>query len=296
VREKKLSTIHRSTDRHWVGDGFPVTTVFSYHTRGLQISPFLMMDYAGPAEFPPAQKRRGVGWHPHRGFETVTIAYQGEVEHRDTSGNGGKIGPGDVQWMTAAGGLLHEEMHSEAFTRSGGTFEVVQLWVNLPARDKLSPPHYQAITGDKIPSVSLGADGSQARIIAGELMGVRGPAATFTPVNLWDLRLKAGSSAELQIPDGFTALVFVLTGAIQDAGGETIKLTELAAFAPEGDSVVLRALNDSKILVMSGEPIQEPIAGYGPFVMNTETEIRQALKDFNPAHMAELIARAESRD
>jgi redox-sensitive bicupin YhaK (pirin superfamily) len=292
---KKLQTIHRSTDKHWVGDGFPVTTVFSYHTRGLEVSPFLLMDYAGPAEFPPANKRRGVGWHPHRGFETVTIAYQGEVEHRDTSGNGGKIGPGDVQWMTAAGGLLHEEMHSEDFTQKGGTFEVIQLWVNLPAKDKMSPPHYQAITDAMIPSVALGPDGGRARIISGELLGTRGPAATFTPVNLWDLRLKAGNSTELKIPSGFTALAFVLNGIIRVNDDETVGATQLASFERDGESIKLTAMGDSKVLVMSGEPISEPIAGYGPFVMNTENEIRQALKDFNSAHMAELIARAEDR-
>jgi redox-sensitive bicupin YhaK (pirin superfamily) len=292
---RKLETIHRSTDRHWVGDGFPVATVFSYHTRGLEVSPFLLMDYAGPAEFAPATKRRGVGWHPHRGFETVTIAYQGEVEHRDTSGNGGKIGPGDVQWMTAAGGLLHEEMHSQAFTEKGGTFEVVQLWVNLPARDKMSAPHYQAITDAMIPTVQLGSDGSFARIISGELRGTRGPAATFTPVNLWDIRLQQGSQTELPVPAGFTALLFVLNGSVQVNGAESVERTELASFNRDGETISLRANTDSKLLLMSGQPIDEPIAGYGPFVMNTEGEIRQALKDFNSAHMAELIAGAEAR-
>jgi redox-sensitive bicupin YhaK (pirin superfamily) len=254
-----------------------------------------MMDYAGPAEFPPAARRRGVGWHPHRGFETVTIAYQGEVEHRDTSGNVGKIGPGDVQWMTAAGGLLHEEMHSQAFTEKGGTFEMVQLWVNLPAKDKMSTPHYQALTSRMIPSVPLGGDGSHARIIAGELNGVRGPAKTFTPVSLWDIRLQEGSGTELAIPDGHTALLFVLSGAVQANGGESVDGTQLAAFSREGESVALRATQSSKILVMSGQPIAESIAGYGPFVMNSDAEIRQALQDFNSARMAELIATAESR-
>lgn len=295
MSRKELLTTHRSTDRHWVGDGFPVATVFSYHSRGLEVSPFLLMDYAGPAQFPPATRRRGVGWHPHRGFETVTIAYQGEVEHRDTSGNGGKIGPGDVQWMTAAGGLLHEEMHSQAFTEKGGVFEVVQLWVNLPAKDKMSAPHYQAITDTMIPSVSLDGEGSRARVISSELLGVRGPAATFTPVNLWDLRLVAGGKVDLAIPDGYTTLLFVLDGSVRANGGEVIGATELGAFSREGDTISLQAEQASKVLLMSGQPINEPVAGYGPFVMNTEAEIRQALKDFNSAHMGELIAAVESR-
>jgi quercetin 2,3-dioxygenase len=292
---KKLQTIRRSTDKHWVGDGFPVTTVFSYGSQGLDATPFLLMDYAGPADFPPAKKRRGVGWHPHRGFETVTIVYNGEVEHRDTTGNGGKIGPGDVQWMTAAGGLLHEEMHSEAFTRNGGTFEVIQLWVNLPSKDKMSSPHYQSLTDATIPSVALGDDGSRARVIAGELLVVKGPAKTFTPVNLWDLRLTAGSKLELAVPDGFNTMLFVLDGKVQVNGGDTAGATELASFSRDGDSIQLNALEESKVLLMSGQPIEEPIAGYGPFVMNTEAEIRQALKDFNSAHMGELIATAEAR-
>ncbi|MSO19525.1 MAG: pirin family protein [Acidobacteria bacterium] len=291
---KKLATIHRSTDKHWVGDGFPVRTVFSYHSQGLHVSPFLLMDYAGPVEFPPAAKPRGVGWHPHRGFETVTIVYQGEVEHRDTTGNGGKIGPGDVQWMTAAGGLLHEEMHSQEFTKKGGTFEVIQLWVNIPSQDKLSPPHYQAITDAQIPSVALNSDGSFARVISGELHGVNGPAATFTPVNLWDLRLRAGNKVELNIPEGFTTLLFVLNGAVQVNGAQDINATELAAFDRSGEMISMISKEDSMVLVMSGQPIDEPIAGYGPFVMNNEDQIRQALKDFNSGRMAEMIAAVEA--
>lgn len=188
---KKLIGITRDADAHWVGNGFPVRTIFSYQTHGQCISPFLLLDYAGPAEFPPSEQPRGVGEHPHRGFETVTIVYQGDVEHRDSAGNHGTIGPGDVQWMTAASGVVHEEWHEQAFARRGGVFEVVQLWVNLPAKDKMSPPGYQEIRDRQIPAVDLDGGGT-VRIIAGELRGVKGPARTFTPINVWDVRLKAG--------------------------------------------------------------------------------------------------------
>ncbi|MGZ5077501.1 MAG: pirin family protein, partial [Methylobacter sp.] len=193
---KQLHRITRTNQSHWVGDGFPVRTLFSYNTPDAEISPFLMLDYAGPTEFPPATKPRGVGFHPHRGFETVTILYQGEVEHLDTTGNGGLIGPGDVQWMTAAKGLLHEEMHSTAFTRRGGMFEAIQLWVNLPARYKMVEPHYQAIAENRIPVVELDRQGSHLRIIAGDYQGTKGPANTYTPINLWDLRITGGQTVE----------------------------------------------------------------------------------------------------
>ena len=278
--KKKLSRVERRTSGHWVGDGFPVRTMFSYNTHGGDVSPFLMLDYAGPADFPPATKPRGVEQHPHRGFETVTVVYHGEVDHRDTAGNAGSIGPGDVQWMTAAKGILHEEMHGRAFTEKGGTLEMVQLWVNLPAKDKMSKPGYQGILDRTIPSVALGNDGSRARIIAGDYQGTKGPAHTFTPINLWDVRLKTGHKTELVLPDGFTTLVLVLSGKVRVNGGETVGNAELALFERDGTSIALDAEDDSTLLVMSGEPIEEPIAGYGPFVMNTHEEIVQAVQDF----------------
>lgn len=278
---KKLHRIVRKGQFHWVGDGFPVRTLFSYATHDAEVSPFLLLDYAGPAEFPPASKPRGVGFHPHRGFETVTILYQGEVEHRDTAGNGGLIGPGEVQWMTAAKGLMHQEMHSAAFTRQGGTFEAIQLWVNLPAQYKQVDPHYQAIAKAQIPEVRLDGKGSLIRVIAGSYQDVKGPADTYTPVNLWDLRLSAGQTLALDLPENYTTILLALHGCLQINREAMLNEAELAFFENRGDRIELNAVSDSILLVMNGEPIAEPIAGYGPFVMNTQEEIRQAMADFN---------------
>ncbi|TAK60201.1 pirin family protein [Methylobacter sp.] len=278
---KQIHRITRTDQSHWVGDGFPVRTLFSYNTPDAEISPFLMLDYAGPTMFPPAAKPKGVGFHPHRGFETVTILYQGEIEHRDTAGNGGLIGPGDVQWMTAGKGLLHEEMHSVAFTRQGGTFEAIQLWVNLPAKYKMIDPHYQSITDNRIPMVKLDEEGSVLRIIAGHYQGVKGPANTYTPVNLWDLRLQANHTVELTFPEGYTTILFNLKGSVKINNSTTMGDTELAFFERLGKTISLTALKNSTLLVMNGEPINEPIVGYGPFVMNTQEEIRQAIEDLD---------------
>lgn len=278
---KKLHRIIRSPETHWVGDGFPVRTLFSYATPDIETSPFLLLDYAGPAEFAPSPAPRGVGFHPHRGFETVTILYRGEIEHRDTAGNGGLIGPGDVQWMTAARGLRHEEMHSAAFTRQGGTFEAVQLWVNLPAKYKLDEPHYQAIAEEQIPVVALDEKGSVVRVIAGVFKDLKGPANTYTPIDVWDLRLSAGLALELGVPDNFTTILFALQGRVEINRDAVLNAAEAAFFEREGGSILLNAVTDATLLLMSGEPIVEPIAGYGPFVMNTPEEIRQAVMDFD---------------
>lgn len=278
---KQLHRITHTDQSHWVGDGFPVRTLFSYNTPDAEVSPFLMLDYAGPTYFPPAAKPRGVGFHPHRGFETVTILYQGEVEHLDTTGNGGLIGPGDVQWMTAAKGLLHEEMHSAAFTQQGGIFEAIQLWVNLPAKYKMVEPHYQPITGKQIPAVKLDPHGSVMRIVSGKYRDVKGPANTYTPVNLWDLRLPGGQTVEVDFPEHYTTMLFALKGSAKINNSATLGEVELAFFERAGKTVTLTALEDTTILVMNGEPIDEPIAGFGPFVMNTQEEIRQAIKDFS---------------
>jgi len=276
-----LHRITRTDDTHWVGDGFPVRTLFSYNTPDAEVSPFLMLDYAGPADFPAASTPRGVGMHPHRGFETVTLLYQGEVEHHDTAGHGGLIGPGDVQWMTAAKGLLHEEMHSPAFTRRGGTFEAIQLWVNLPAQYKMIEPHYQSITSDRIPVVKLDDEGSVVRVIAGYYQGLKGPANTYTPINLWELRLLAGQTVELDFPENYTTLLFALKGSVKINNSATINDAELAFFERLGKTITLTTLKEAMLLIMNGEPIDEPIAGYGPFVMNTQQEIRQAVEDFD---------------
>ncbi|HEY8034198.1 MAG TPA: pirin family protein [Methylobacter sp.] len=283
---KHLHRITHANESHWVGDGFPVRTLFSYNTPDAEISPFLMLDYAGPTEFPPASKPRGVGFHPHRGFETITILYQGEVEHRDTAGNGGLIGPGDVQWMTAAKGLLHEEMHSAAFTRKGGTFEAIQLWVNLPAKYKMVDPHYQSITDSRIPMVKLDEQGSVLRVIAGHYQGVKGPSNTYTPINLWDLRLLAEHTVELTFPEGYTTILFNLKGSVKINNSAIMGDAELAFFERSGKTISLTALTNATLLIMNGEPINEPIAGYGPFVMNAQEEIRQAIKDFDTGALA----------
>lgn len=281
---KKLIGIHRDADAHWVGNGFPVRTIFSYQTLGQCISPFLLLDYAGPAEFPPSDQPRGVGEHPHRGFETVTIVYQGELEHRDSAGNHGKLGPGDVQWMTAASGIVHEEWHERAFGKRGGVLEMVQLWVNLPARDKMSRPRYQEILDRQIPVVGLDNSGT-ARVIAGEFAGVKGPAKTFTPITVLDLQLKAGARVEIALSEGQTTLVLVLKGKAALNGSETAGEADLAIFDRAGDRFTVAAEADSTLLLLGGEPINEPVVSYGPFVMNTQEEIRQAIKDYQSGRM-----------
>jgi quercetin 2,3-dioxygenase len=275
---------------HWVGDGFPVRSLFSYSALGKQISPFLLLDYAGPHVFEPAQQPRGVGQHPHRGFETVTIVYDGEVSHKDSAGNGGTIGPGDVQWMTAGGGIIHEEFHSHAFTKTGGPFRMVQLWVNLPAKDKMAPGGYQGITADQIPNVALPDDAGAARIIAGAFSNVKGPARTFTPINVWDVRLKPGKDVTLDLPEGHTAMIVVLTGHITINGGQEAGEAEMILFDAAGAGASVHADGEAMLLVLTGEPIDEPIVGYGPFVMNSEAEIRQAIDDFNSGRFGTIAA------
>jgi len=292
---KKLLYSQQNNQRHWVGDGFPVRTIFTYNDLAKDISPFLLMDYAGPFEFPPSKHPRGVEEHPHRGFETVTLAYQGEVSHRDSAGGGGLIKAGDVQWMTAASGLVHEEMHGKEFSERGGLFEMVQLWVNLPKKDKMTSPRYQGIQASDIPNVALSDNGGYVRVIAGEYNGARGPTKTFTPINLWDIRMTAGHSASFQVPAGHTAAVFVLSGSLQLGGGEKIGEAELAVLEKEGDTFTLNALQDTKLLFLGGEPIDEPIVGYGPFVMNSIGEIKQAFVDFQDGRMGTFSKGADSK-
>lgn len=278
-------------DGHWVGDGFPVRTLFAYSNPnlGAMISPFLLLDYAGPMEFPPTDKRRGVGEHPHRGFETVTIVYSGEVEHRDSSGSGGHIGPGDVQWMTAASGLVHEEFHGRDFARRGGVLEMVQLWVNLPAKDKMSPPRYQGISNRQVPELSLPDGSGSLRVIAGEFGGVKGPAETFTPIHVWDLHLASEQPFCLPVPEGYTTLLVVLEGSVQVNGSDdVVGAAEVGLFERAGDQVCIGNAKDAKVLLLSGEPIDEPIVGSGPFVMNNAEEIRQAIMDYQSGRLGRL--------
>jgi redox-sensitive bicupin YhaK (pirin superfamily) len=283
---KNVLSIHRQGEGHWVGDGFPVHTVFHYQERP-ELSPFLLLDHAGPAEFAPSDKARGVGWHPHRGFETVTVVLDGEVDHEDTAGNGGRIGSGDVQWMTAGAGLLHKEMHSPEFTRRGGRFQALQLWVNLPAKSKMTPPRYQTLLARDVPLVSLPQDGGSVRVIAGEFGGAKGPARTFTPVSLLDLDLRGGHSVRLNLRDGFSGALYVLKGRIV-VNSESASETELVVLDREGDEVLIEAASDARLFVMNGQPIDEPVAGYGPFVMNTQREIQQAFADLHHGRLGKI--------
>lgn len=285
---KKILGIYTSPRPHWVGDGFPVRTLFSYDSLGKHISPFLLLDYAGPADFEPAERPRGVGQHPHRGFETVTIVYQGELEHRDSTGAGGRIGPGDVQWMTAGAGILHEEFHSEAFTRSGGTLEMVQLWVNLPARDKLTAPGYQTLLDADIPSLPLPDKAGSLRLIAGKFAGRQGPARTFTDMDVWDIRLNPGKPVNLGLEPGRNTALVVLRGTLLVNGAELVREGQLALFEQAGDELLLEANNEALVLLLSGEPIDEPIVGYGPFVMNSQAEIRQAIQAFQAGEFGRM--------
>ncbi len=285
---KKILGVYTSPRPHWVGDGFPVRTLFSYDSMGKHVSPFLLLDFAGPHDFPASSQRRGVGQHPHRGFETVTIVYQGELAHRDSTGAGGLIGPGDVQWMTAASGILHEEFHSESFARSGGTLEMVQLWVNLPARDKMSAPRYQTILDQSIPAIPLAGGAGTLRVIAGQFEGHRGPAQTFTPIDVWDLRLKRDKPVTLPLVEGRTSALVVLRGTVQVNGSQVVREAQTVLFDRAGGEVMLEANDDALVLVLSGEPIDEPIIGYGPFVMNNEAEIRQAIDDFQAGRFGQM--------
>jgi len=289
---KKILGRFGNPNMHWVGDGFPVRSLFSYNEHGQAISPFLLLDYAGPQNFAPSTHQRGVGQHPHRGFETVTIVYDGEVAHRDSTGQGGVIGPGDVQWMTAAGGIIHEEFHSPGFAKAGGPFRMVQLWVNLPARDKMATPGYQSILSADIPPVDLPGDAGSLRVIAGEFDGAKGPARTFTPVNVWDMRLNRDASIELDLPEGHNAAIVVLTGHVTVGGTQAAGEAEVVLLGKDGAGTTIDADGNAMLLVLTGEPIEEPIVGYGPFVMNSEAEIRQAIDDFNKGEFGRMAATA----
>jgi len=278
---KKLAFIKRSNGSHWVGNGFPVQSIFSYRDIYEEMSPFLLMDYAGPARFDPTEERRGVGQHPHRGFETVTIVYDGQVSHHDSTGAGGTIGPGEVQWMTAGSGIIHEEYHGDDYARNGGPFEMIQLWVNLPAKHKMTAPGYQGIGSSQIPEISLADNAGKVRVIAGEYAGHAGPAHTFSPMNVWDVRLNAGTTTTFTVPEGHTTAIFVLHGAIGLGETYTVRPSELAVLQRTGTELVLEAQQDTVLLLLNGEPLNEPVVGHGPFVMNSVEEIDQAFDDYN---------------
>jgi redox-sensitive bicupin YhaK (pirin superfamily) len=278
---KQVRSVTVDAPPHWVGDGFPVRSLFTYQNSA-EFDPFLLLDYAEPYEFAPASATRGVGEHPHRGFETVTIVYQGELEHKDSAGNHGSIGPGDVQWMTAAGGVVHEEFHSDRFTRTGGTFEVVQLWVNLPASEKTARPRYQGILNNQIPVAPLAGGAGSVRVIAA------GPAKTVTPVDLWDVQLAAGARVSLPTPNGFTTVLVVQRGAVKLNGGAAAKGVSLVVFERAGDQIELEATEATRVLLLCGQPIGEPVVAHGPFVMNQPEEIRQAFLDYQSGRMGRI--------
>jgi hypothetical protein len=285
---RTVEGVFKSTGFHWVGNGFHVSTYFpSAKLPAERVSPFVLMDYGPAKDFAPlARGKRGVGWHPHRGFETVTLAWEGAVAHRDNAGHAGVIGPGDVQWMTAGGGIFHEEYHEESLTRRGGKLHMMQLWVNLPKKDKMTAPTYQPITTAQIPSVPL-EGGGEIRVIAGEHAGARGPAHTFTPITMLDVRLAAGARLPVTLPASHNALVVVAKGRVR-AGASSAGTGELVLFANDGARIELLAEEDAHVIVLAGEPLGEPIVAYGPFVMNTVQEIDQAILDVNSGKFGEV--------
>lgn len=285
---KAIEHIYAPPAPHMVGDGFRVHNFIPgiYEMNMHRMSPFIMMDYNSKISFPPKETPRGVGVHPHRGFETVTIAYKGRVAHHDSSGNSGVIGEGDVQWMTAASGVLHKEYHEQEFSRRGGEFQMVQLWINLPAKDKMSPPKYQAIEKSQM-GLSQIDEKSVVEIIAGEYKGIRGPASTFTPFNMMNARLKKGSKADFDFPSSYNTLALVVEGSVR-INGEEVTTDHLTLFKNEGEQFEIEATEDAVVLVLSGEPIKEPVVAYGPFVMNTKAEILQAYDDLNKGKFGHL--------
>lgn len=289
MRERKLKGVHRGDGFHWVGDGFYVTQVLPGRDHlQHEADPFLLMDYHAPRDYEPTTRQRGVGPHPHRGFETVTLAFDGAVAHHDSTGAGGVIHAGDVQWMTAAGGILHKEYHDAEWARTGGRFHMMQLWVNLPSKNKMDAPGYQGLLAEDMGTVSLPGGGT-VRLVAGELAGERGPARTFTPIELWDVNLTPGERAELAVPDGHTTMVFVIDGEVTTTDGP-IRHQELGLYEREGDVVVVTAGNaGARLILLGGEPIGEDIVFAGPFAMTTEAEVRQAMIDFNAGKFGHLV-------
>lgn len=289
---KKIIGIYNAPRGHWVGDGFPVRSLFSYSNHGKYLNPFLLLDRAGPTDFPPSNaENRGVGEHPHRGFETVTIVYRGEVAHHDSTGEGGVIGPGDVQWMTAASGILHQEYHSDNFMKTGGTLDMVQLWVNLPTKDKSAAPGYQLLESNQIPNVALPNEAGTLRVIAGDYLGHKGLARTFTPVDVWDLQLNKGKNVGIQTKAGRHIGLVILRGSLILDGRANMSEGELIILDDSDTNIILEATEDALVLFLSGDPINEPVVGYGPFVMNSEQEIKDAVNDFNNGKFGRIYSK-----
>jgi quercetin 2,3-dioxygenase len=290
MKTKSIQQILPPPAPHMVGDGFRVHNFFpsGYNVDMARMSPFFLLDYNSKVDFPATDTPRGVGVHPHRGFETVTIAYHGKVAHHDSAGNSGVIGNGDVQWMTAASGVLHKEYHEKEYAKKGGFFQMVQLWVNLPAKDKMSKPKYQGITNAQMGKYNIPGEGGVVEVIAGELNGVKGPAYTFTPIQMYNARMKKGAKLTLNLPENFNTGILVVEGKVKVNNEQDAPVDHFVLFKNDGETITLEALEDSILLVLSGEPIREPIAPYGPFLMNTKEELIQAYEDFNTGKFGQL--------
>jgi quercetin 2,3-dioxygenase len=287
--KRTIERVLRGAPHHWVGDGFHVSNYFPSATESQKrMSPFFLLDYQKPEAFAPTTRRRGVGTHPHRGFETVTIAYQGAIAHRDSAGNGGVIGPGEVQWMTAGSGVLHNEFHEEEFARAGGILHMIQIWVNLPRVHKLSAPKYQALTGQTIAAVPLADGKGVVRVISGAYEETRGPADTFSPAHMLDLRLKPGAQVRLATPKDYNTALLVLDGEVTANGSKPVSAGEFILFRNDGDEVIVESRAESIVMFLSGAPIDEPLVHYGPFVMNSVDEINEAIEDFNGGRFGDL--------
>jgi redox-sensitive bicupin YhaK (pirin superfamily) len=290
MSKKAIEKVFAPAPPHFVGDGFRVHNFIPGQGRlpMQRMDPFIMLDYGSKHYFPPREVPRGVGVHPHRGFETVTIAYKGRVAHNDSSGGGGVIGEGDVQWMTAASGVLHKEYHEAEFSRQGGEFHMVQLWVNLPAKDKMSAPKYQALQNETIQRYMLPDNGGEIEVIAGQYKGVNGSASTFTPIHMLNAKLKSGAAADFSFPATYNTALLVVEGAVTLHGNTVVPTDHFVLFKNEGEDIVVAATEDAIVLVLSGQPINEPIASHGPFVMNTREELIQAVEDFNNGRFGHL--------
>ncbi len=289
MNTKNIESVFSPAPAHFVGDGFRVHNFIPGKVPMQRMSPFIMLDYNSKYTFPPSEIPKGVDVHPHRGFETVTIAYKGSVEHNDSSGGGGIIGEGDVQWMTAASGVLHKEFHETEWSKTGGEFQMVQLWVNLPSKDKMGNPKYQAISKDQITKVELANEMGTIEIIAGEYKNIKGLATTFSPVHMMNAKLNNQGTAEFSFPANYNTLLLVIEGSVTVNGSQNVNTDHMVLFKNDGEHFIITAQEDSIVLVLSGEPINEPIASYGPFVMNTQKEILQAFDDFNSGKFGTLV-------
>ncbi len=286
--KKSVQEVMSPPPPHMVGDGFRVHNYIPGLVGMQRMNPFIMLDYNSPHFFPPTDNPPGVGVHPHRGFETVTLAYKGKVSHHDSSGNSGTIGEGEVQWMTAASGVLHKEYHEAEFAKQGGVFQMVQLWVNLPAKDKMSPPRYQAITRADIQPLELENNAGKVEVIAGEYRGVQGPAKTFSPVFLMNAFLNSGGKIDLSFAQHDHTALVIISGKVKINDNQIAEANQLVVFQDDGTDFEIEAMEESVVLVLNGEPIPEPIAAYGPFVMNTREEIIQAYQDFQMGKFGQL--------